>query len=325
MTESAEKLLALPDGRTLAYSEAGNASSSTVVIYLHGAFTVGDAKRPSPIILEKGVHFVAPTLPGWGNSSPLPRGMAYATNLATVITALIDHLHPGATDLKLYIAGGSFGTAPAQMLYGASYDIFPPGRNIAALLLVGAITPFHSDKNYAKSMTWPNYFMAGPPGRILPNVMPHIVKLILASKVRTPEGAEAFIRDTVFNKMGESERHAFNEWRVSRGKSEGEVERDMGQNIVRSVAKTWDGFLCMADVLHSGWGGFTPSGLDDEHSRAPVLVVSSKGDDIAPEAWSTYLVENYKNARLKSIEGGHIAAMFHWDEIWSEFMVLERA
>jgi len=99
----------------------------------------------------------------------------------------------------------------------------------------------------------------------------------------------------------------------------------MGQNVARSVAKSWEGFLGMTDALHSGWGGFTPSGLDDEHSRAPVLVVSSKEDNMAPEAWSTYLVENYKNARLKSIEGGHIAAMFHWDEIWSEFMVLERA
>src|SRR5882762_7128397 len=97
-----EKFLALPDGRTLAYAEAGETSSSTVVIYLHGAFTVGEAKRPPPVILEKGIHYVAPTLPGWGNSSPVPPGVAYATNLPTIMTALINHLHPNITDLKLY-------------------------------------------------------------------------------------------------------------------------------------------------------------------------------------------------------------------------------
>ena len=317
-----EKLLALPGGRTLAYAEAGNTSSSTVVIYLHGAFTVGEAKQPSSIILEKSVHYIAPTLPGWGNSSPVPHGIAYATNLATDITTLIDHLHPNPMDLKLYICGGSFGTVPAQMLYGASYDVFPLGRNIAAMLLIGAITPFHCDKNYAKSMTWSNYIMVGPPGRLFPGLLPHLVKLALASKVSTPESAELFIRDLLFKKMSISERRTFDQWRESKGKYEGEVEREMGQNVARSVAKSWEGFLGMSDVVHSGWGGFTPSGLDDEHSRPPVLVVSSKGDDMAPEAWSMYLVENYKNGRLKSIEGGHIAAICHWDEIWTEFMDL---
>jgi hypothetical protein len=148
------------------------------------------------------------------------------------------------------------------------------------------------------------------------------VKHILASKVKTPEGAESFIRDKVFSNMDESERSTLEQWRISKGKSEGEIERDMGQNVARSVAKSWEGFLCMADVLHSGWGGFTPGGLDDEHSRPPVLVVSSKGDDMAPEAWAKYLVKNYKNGRLKSIEGGHIAAMYHWDGIYAEFLQL---
>jgi len=319
---SEEKLLALPDGRTLAYAEAGNSSSSTVVIYLHGAFTVGVAERPPTVIVERGVHYVAPTLPGWGNSSPVPRGVPYATNLARDVTGLIDHLHPNITDLKLYIAGGSFGTVQAQMLYGASYEVFPLGRKISALLLVSAITPFHCDKNYTKSMSWSNYLMVGPPGRLIPGLLPPIVKLALASKVSTPEGAESFIRDVVFSKMDSSERDTFAQWRVRNGKAEGELEREIGQNVVRSVAKTWAGFLSMPDLLYSGWGGFTPGGLDDEHSRPPVLVVSSKRDDMTPEAWSRYLVENYKNGRLKSIEGGHIAVIYQWDTIWAEFMEL---
>jgi len=290
---SEEKFLALPGGRTLAYADSGNSSSTTLFLFFHGAFGVGETKRTSPVLIEKGVHFVAPTLPGWGNSSPPARDIPYSTSLATDIHTLIKHLHPNDADLKLYIGGGSYGTVPAQILYGAAYEVFPCGRNIVGMLLVAPFTPFHCDKNYTKCMSWSKYISVGPPARILPGkLLPRLVKLLLATKLGTVEGAKKFIRKTLFDKMEESERNAFARWRDSKGLAEDQVESEMAQNVVRSVAKSWDGFLDIADVLHSGWGGFTPAGLDDEHGRRPILVVTSKGDVLAPEAWATYLVNN---------------------------------
>ena len=111
-----EKYLELSDGRTLAYAEAGNSSSSTLVIYMHGMFTVGRASD-SKVLMERDIHYISPTLPGWGTSSPRRnKDKSFALGLVSDITALIDHLHPHDLNLKIYVAGGSFGTVPAQML-----------------------------------------------------------------------------------------------------------------------------------------------------------------------------------------------------------------
>ena len=64
-----EKFFKLPDGRTLAYAESGNSSSSTLVIYMHGAFTVGRASD-SKTLMEKDVHCISPTLPRMGHIIP---------------------------------------------------------------------------------------------------------------------------------------------------------------------------------------------------------------------------------------------------------------
>ena len=45
-----DKTLSLPDGRTLAYADSGNTSSTTVVLFLHGAFGVGDAAASSTFL-----------------------------------------------------------------------------------------------------------------------------------------------------------------------------------------------------------------------------------------------------------------------------------
>ena len=320
---SEEKLLALPGGRTLAYAEAGSVSSVTVVIFFHGAFGVGDVNRLSPVLLQKDVHYIAPTLPGWGNSSPARRGVTYAASLVADISTLIDHLHPNIADVKLYIAGVSFGTVAAQMVYGASYEVFPTGRNIVSLLLINPFSPFNSHRGYSKCMSWGVYLAFGYPARLIPfHLIPRLMKLTLKNKVSTPEAAESFLQITTFGKMDDAELSTLEQWRVSQGLEKGQVEREMAQNFVLSVAKSWDGFLGMAGVLHSDWGGFTPSGLDDEHSRRPVLIVSGKGDYMTPEGWALYLAENYKNAQMKSFEGGHLAALFHLDEIWEEFFEL---
>jgi len=138
--------------------------------------------------------------------------------------------------------------------------------------------------------------------------------------MKTAEAAEVFIRSTLFDQMEESELEAFAQWQDVRGFEEGQVERWMADGAVRSVAKTWAGFLDIPDILHSGWGGFCPETLDDEHSDPPVLVVTATRDTLAPKPLADWLVASYRNARLKSLDGGHIASLLHSNEIWKEFL-----
>jgi pimeloyl-ACP methyl ester carboxylesterase len=317
-----EKYLDLPGGRRLAYAENGNPSSLTLIIFFHGAFGVGTANHLQKYLLEKDVHFVAPTLAGWGKSSPRSKDVPFHVALASDTTALIDHLYSSKEGLKIYISGGSFGTVPAQMLYGASFDIFPPGRNVVGCMVLAPFSPFKLHKDYTKSMTTPNYIAIGPLSQYIPfNLLQRIASVALKNKVKTSEKSEAFLRQKLFDKMGAEERAKFAKWREENGRGDGEVEREFGQNMTRSVQDSWEGFMEMADAIHGDWG-FAPNKLDDEHNGRPILLVASEGDTMAPDAMAKWLAENYKNAHYRSVNGGHLAAMFHLNEMWKELFDL---
>ncbi|KAF9452073.1 hypothetical protein P691DRAFT_785428, partial [Macrolepiota fuliginosa MF-IS2] len=170
-----EKLLNLPGGRALAYEHSGNPNSKTIVLFFHGVFDVGSAARPSPTLLKHDVHYIAPTLPGWGNSSTraYPNKTPFYLAIAQDTTALLEHLHPGCSsapegEYKLYVSGGSYGTVAAQMIFNASPEVFPPGRHITACLLLAPFSPFRYQKDYVKGMTWRNYISVGPPSQCIP-------------------------------------------------------------------------------------------------------------------------------------------------------------
>ncbi|KAG0704511.1 Alpha/Beta hydrolase protein [Suillus ampliporus] len=323
---SDERFLPLRDGRTLAYEEAGNLSSKTVVLYLHGFFTVGYASETSPVLLSKNVHFVTPTLPGWGNTSPPPPSTLYHDCLTSDMTTLLSHLYPDSngSDIKLYIAGGSLGTVSAQMLYGAPYDKFPFGRCISGMLLLGAVSPFRYHKDYAKCMTWQHYIIPGPVSRYIPfNLLTHLIKFVLVRKLATIEGAEAMLRATVFDRMDQAEREEFARWSEERGRVPEDTVRTMAENVIKSTSKSWEGFMLTPSLLHSDWG-FRPDALDEEHSRPRILLTASKDDHMSPVAYAHYLAANYKNARIKDVDGGHMSSSYYMDEVWAEFLADEQ-
>ena len=321
-TPSSEKYLELSDGRTLAYAESGNNSSSILVLFFHGAFSIGAASNSNKVLLEKDVHYISPTLPGWGASSPRDKDKPYYVGFASDITALIDHLHPHDLNLKIYITGGSFGTVPAQMLYGAPFDVFPYGRYLAGCMLLGPFSPPRFDTGYTKSMTMSNYMAIGPPSQYIPfKLFLRLMTFIIHRKVKTLEGAEKFIRSYLFDHMKEEERIAFQNWKKDNGKVDEQVVREFAENTMKSVQYTWEGCMEMADVIHGDWG-FNPAGLDEEHNKRPILLVSTDGDTMSPDANAKWLAASYKNSVHRSLPGGHLASMYHSNDLWRQFLEL---
>lgn len=318
-SQSKEEYLQLEGGRVLAYAHTGNTSSNNVVIFLHGVFGVGrvNPKTIAPVFIEKGVHHLAPTLPGWGNSSPPPASTTFHDYLYEVITILVTHFHPDTSSIKLYISGGSYGTMAAQMLYGAPYDVFPLGRQIAGVMLIAPFSPPHIHKNYTKCLSWANYTAIGPPSRYLPTMK--LGKVMMEDKVNTLEKAAAFIHDFGFKKMTPGEREAFERFKEKHGIADGETEKTMGEGVYSSVAKTWEGFFAVAKVFHSGWGGYDPTSLDDEHARKPVLLVMTH-EDKDNKLMGEWLLKNMRNVRGRYEEGGHMASVFVLDDIWADFL-----
>ncbi|KAG0704163.1 hypothetical protein DFH29DRAFT_1039150 [Suillus ampliporus] len=283
---SGEQFLPLRDGRTLAYAEAGNLSSKTVVLHMHGLFAVGDASLTSP-----------------GNTSAPPPSTLYHDCITSDMTALLSHLYPDSndSDLKLYISGGSFGTVPVQILYGASYDKFPFGRCILGTY----------------------YIVIGPVSRYIPfNLVARVIKFLLARQRKNIEAVEASLWEH-FERMDQAEREMFARWCERYEKAPEDKVRNMAENIVNSTSKSWEGFMLLAPLLHSDWG-FRPDALDEEHSRPRVLLTASKDDVICPMDYAHYLAANYKNARMKDIHGRHLTIVYQMDEVWAEFLADEQ-
>ncbi|KAI0635774.1 Alpha/Beta hydrolase protein [Trametes polyzona] len=330
-TEAKEELLALPDGRTLAYEYSGPLDSDLVFIWYHGLFSVGDASNPPPPLQQRRALYVAPTLPGWGNTSPLRAGASYAETVVADTLALLRHLLPAydpdadaapaqpEPNLRIYIAGGSFGTVPAQMVFGAPYDRFPYGRYVRGMLLLGAFSPFREHVGYARGLNTRDWLGVGPLTQLLPGrILQRVVSMAIQGKVRDVESAEAFVRGQYFENMDEAEKERYAKWRARRGVEEGVFERRMARGMVRSVATSWEGFLGTADAIHSDWG-FRISELDEEHGRKRVVLGLGKSDT-SLVGLTQYLCAQYRNAQLREYEGGHLSAAWSMDDLLEDVL-----
>ncbi|KAK7470811.1 hypothetical protein VKT23_002229 [Stygiomarasmius scandens] len=318
-SDTSEKLLPLSDGRVLAYAENGNTQSSTVVMFLHGLFGVGRCDRVSAGLHQFDVHVVNPTLPGFGNSSPSPTDTSYALSLARVMNELIDHLHPDDPNLKIYLAGGSYGTVAAQMLYGAPFEVFPHGKHIAACVLLAPLSPPRWHKEYSKCMTWRDYIGVGPPSQLIPfRLLPRLTSLLVKSVFRSVDKTEAMLTKAFFDNVSDEEKARAAQWREEQGLAPGQFEREMAENAMKSFSKTWSGFIEAADVIHSDWL-FKPDELDEEHSKRPILIVPSSQDELGPEL-AKWLANNYRNSTLRWVHGSHIAPAYEIDSIWQSVL-----
>ncbi|RYP15024.1 hypothetical protein DL765_005968 [Monosporascus sp. GIB2] len=316
-----EHILDLENGRQLAYAYNGPLTSRTVVLFFSGLMSVGNAAYVPEPCSDLQVLWIAPTLPGMGNSSIRSTGDEYHVALARDITVLLSHLYPTGAFDTLYIGGGSYGTVPAQMLYGASYDLFPAGRKTAACLLLSGFSPFKYHVGYARTLSWHTWFSVGPPSQLPFRPVQRLTSTILATKLRDQDGAKAFLDQVIFSKMDEEEQAVMAAWLERKGRTRDEFIGQMAEAAIK-CCKRWDGFMEVADVIHSDWG-FDPAKLDDEHTSKPVLVCGSEKDGMggATNAW---IVENYKCSKLWVVPGGHISGLFYLDEIWEEVFKMSR-
>lgn len=314
-----EHILELEGGRQIAYAHNGPPSARTVVLFFVGLFGIGKAGDvPEPL---RNIHarWITPTIPGQGDSSPRAPGEPYHLALAKDISALLDHLYPTGDFDALYLSGGSYGTVHAQMLYGAPYDIFPAGRKIAGCLLVAGFAPHYYHTDYAKDLTWQNWFSIGPPTQLVPfHMLQRLVSSIIAVKLKTLEGAKDFLRRTLFSKMDEHEKDMFAKHLAKTNKTEDDFVTALAEGSMKAYSKTWQGFNEVSDVLHSDWG-FSPADLDEEHASKPVIVVGSEKDDMGGDT-NKWLASNYKCSKLKVFPGGHISSLYYMDGLWQELL-----
>lgn len=302
-------LLTLDSGRVIAYEQDGDLQSNQVLLFFAGIFAIGTIQHTFPIVKEKGLHHVAFTLPGWGDATPVPPSSTFAQTIISDIAALFNHLYNDTSNLKIYVAGGSFGTVPAQVVYGASFEVFPLGRNVAGMLLMAPFSPFRVHGDYAKSLSWRDWIGVGPLTKYLP--IPSLLSFAMKSKFKTVDSTEQVLRQILFDKMDEVEKEKFNAHCQKFGSTPDEFIRTWAQGSVKSVENGWEGFKESAVALHSDWGFAFP--LDEEHARGKVLIKVATDDELG-SGMGVYLAQNYANAELTTCEGGHISGIYTLNE-----------
>jgi hypothetical protein len=60
----------------------------------------------------------------------------------------------------------------------------------------------------------------------------------MSFKMKTVEGAETFLRDTLWKNLTKEELEAFRRWREDHDIAEGEFEKNMAANCFKSTSKT---------------------------------------------------------------------------------------
>jgi pimeloyl-ACP methyl ester carboxylesterase len=314
---SNEKYISLSDGRQLAYTEQGDTNSDQIIIFFHGAFGIGDFSDDKKLYKEIGYHFIAPTLPGWGNSSPWPENqpiLNYPNDIHQLLSSLKKNDNK---NLRITVAGGSYGSVFAQICFSTSTDIMPEINNVQSLIVLSGFSPFKYHNTYTTGMSWTNYFAVGMPAIYFPSIT-KLVGLYIQKKIHNIEEAKVFLRNKIFDQMDDEEKDKLRKWEEERNKPPGWVIEMMSRNMCISISKTMAGFHAIPKVIHSDWG-FDPKTLPTSPKRK-VLIIAAKGDKLAHMEMSTYLVESYPNAEIQILNGGHLAAFYELDEIMKNWL-----
>ncbi|CAF1673304.1 unnamed protein product, partial [Adineta ricciae] len=307
-----EKYVTLSDGRQLAYTETGDTSSDKIIIFFHGVFGVGDSSIETKLYQDIGYHFIAPTLPGWGNSSPWPENQSiskYPNDIHQLLASLKKNDYK---NLRITVAGGSYGTVFAQICFGTSTDVMPEANNVESLLICSSFSPFKYHREYTTGMSWLNYFGVGMPAIYFPSIR-RLMGSFIQKKTRNIDEAKNFLRTHIFDQMDNEEKTKLRKWEEERNKPSEWVLNVMARNMCLSISKTIIGFNTVAHVLHEDWG-FDPQKLPSLPKRK-VLIIAGKEDKLAHMEMSTYLAESYPNAELRILDGGHLASFYEINEI----------
>lgn len=120
----------LADGRTISYGLYG-ADDGPLVVVLDGPGSRGLGRAMDPPAVQLGIKLLAPDRPGFGRSTPTPRG-SFA-ELASDLLALVDRLG----FRRFGIVAQSGGTPYALALAGGA------GDRATGLAFVGGLAPLH--------------------------------------------------------------------------------------------------------------------------------------------------------------------------------------
>eukprot|EP00835_Amoeboradix_gromovi_P001546 NODE_72_length_23514_cov_0.560624.p7 type:complete len:307 gc:universal NODE_72_length_23514_cov_0.560624:19418-20338(+) len=300
---SIQQELILKDGRIMQYKECGDFGSATKLVLFHGLFAIGDFSTREKQFKKLKVHCLSPNLPGWVKSSSWPNDKPIK-EYANDVLELLNHKFKDLKKIKIYTAGGSYGSVFAQIVAGNL-------ECVSGFLSIGGFSSFYLNKDYAKGMTWFNWISVGTPGYYFPLIQWLLAKA-LKKKISTQEGARSIMEKAL--NLSSLELEQAKEWTLRTGRTIEEVKESMTNQMVQSLEFSTDGYIQVPRVLHADWG-FVPAEITNKY----IMIVGARDDHAAHYQMQKWLADSYE-CKLKTIEGGHISAIFCIDLLFEEFI-----
>jgi pimeloyl-ACP methyl ester carboxylesterase/DNA-binding CsgD family transcriptional regulator len=156
--------LMLRDGRRLDYLILGDPVGKPVFFF---PLDYGLVRWPAGAEAEaaqRGMKIIVPVRPGYGASTPLPKGTPYSAQIAEDMAALLDHLK--VKRLPVVTLGG-------DSFFAASMHATYPER-FSALICCAGVLPLTRPEQYERMEKWHRFILAG--ARYTPHLLPFMVK-----------------------------------------------------------------------------------------------------------------------------------------------------
>ena len=173
------EMLARPGGRELAWYKAGAGETPVLFIhgYLQGPFFTAEMLAG---LAGANVHFIAPSRPGFGYTSPSRSRADFDKTVVEDAVALVDHLGLSKVSLCIHQGGSSHGFRIAKAL----------GDRLGDILVLGGGIPIDEDRHLAHMDRQTRF--AAMATRHAPSVMKMVMSVGLP--VYRRRGTKAFLK-----------------------------------------------------------------------------------------------------------------------------------
>ena len=156
--------LTLRDGRRLDYLILGDPLGKPVFFFPLDYGLVRWPASAEAQAARRGIKVIVPVRPGYGASTPIPKGTPYSAQIAEDMVALLDHL--GVERLPVITLGGDSFFATAM------HATYP--ERFAALICCAGVLPLTRPEQYERMDKWHRFILAG--ARYTPHLLPFMVK-----------------------------------------------------------------------------------------------------------------------------------------------------
>lgn len=312
-----EELCGLLDGRTIAFTLCGDKDSAKLLLAFHGALGVGDFFAFDQTFTRHGYLVVAPTLPGWGNSTPSPREI-WVADYWKDARFLIRHLeHVLQRRLPLIdVMGVSYGSLAALNVAGQSgVDEFPRVRHC---LITSGFVPFRMPGlDYSIGMPFQQRLTMGAFARINP-WFAMFTGSIVGYYMRDVETATKFAENNLMGQLNAVEKDQLEQIRRRNPDDPRCKIASMGRTLFLSMHACTKGYTTIPQNL---WDKDLWSLPPLPTFPVPLYITGATEDSFAPINLQRFLASAAPQSTTRFVEhpGGHMSYSLLFDDLFLPF------